>query len=301
MGAGPVNGEGVMLEHFERQSRLTGNQKRIVLVGAVANMLNFYDLFLIGYVLAFIAGSWSLSYGQSALILLASGISAIPGALFYGRMADRIGRQKVLIATAVNFSLASGAMALTPNANTSGWLFLAACQFVFGFGFAGLHTVVIPLVQGFMPTARRGWAGGLVVSGISVAGVLGAAAGASLGPSVGGWRGLCALDALPALGALAIRAWIPESPHWLIRTGRLGQARARSLGPSTSTRVKSCCRVFRGRPAGSRGASCSDTGAPCCCPARSNCFIWPATRGWYRGPRRFWCWYWRSLRPRPRF
>src|SRR6476620_1554347 len=36
---------------------------------------DFFDFFLIGFVLAFIVNDWNLTYGQSGMILLASGIS----------------------------------------------------------------------------------------------------------------------------------------------------------------------------------------------------------------------------------
>jgi putative MFS transporter len=58
---------------------------------------------LIGFALAFIVGPWKLTYGQSAMILLTSGIGGVPGALFYGWLADRIGRRTVFIITALNF------------------------------------------------------------------------------------------------------------------------------------------------------------------------------------------------------
>jgi putative MFS transporter len=40
-----------------------------------------------------------------------------------------------------------------------------------------------------------------------------------------GWRGLFAIGLLPAGLSLLIRAWVPESPHWLIGAGRLAGAR----------------------------------------------------------------------------
>ena len=108
-----------MLELLERQTRLTANQWKIIGTANLGDMLDFFDFFLIGYVLAFVVGSWNLTFGQSATILLSSGLGAVPGAFFWGWMADRIGRRKVFIATALNFSLATGIMALTPD--QGGW------------------------------------------------------------------------------------------------------------------------------------------------------------------------------------
>src|SRR5437016_631955 len=100
--AGQIGGD-VMLELLDRQKRLTGNQRRIVFAAILGDMLEFFDYFLIGFVLAFIVGPWELTYGQSALILLSSGIGAIIGAWFWGWLADQIGRRKVFIATVLNF------------------------------------------------------------------------------------------------------------------------------------------------------------------------------------------------------
>jgi putative MFS transporter len=211
-----------MLDVLERQQRLTTNQWKIVSAAILGDMLDFFDFFLIGYVLAFIVEAWHLTFGQSGVILLAAGVGAIPGAFFWGWMADRIGRRKVFIATALNFSLATGAMAFTPD--QYGWLILSFFRFLVGIGVAGLVAVDLPLVQEFVPASKRGWIGGLVTSTVSVGGALGAACGAYLGPVIG-WRGLFLIGLLPALFTLVIRAWVPESPRWLIRRGRREDAR----------------------------------------------------------------------------
>jgi MFS transporter, putative metabolite:H+ symporter len=211
-----------MLQALERQERLTANQWKIISAAVLGDMLDFFDFFLIGYVLAFIVRAWHLTYGQSAWILLAAGIGAIPGAFFWGWMADRIGRRKVFIATALNFSLATGVMALTPD--QGGWIFLSVMRFFVGAGVAGLVAVDLPLVQEFVPASKRGWVGGLVTTTVSVGGALGAACGAYLGPVIG-WRGLFLVGLLPAFFTLLIRAWVPESPRWLIRRGRHEDAR----------------------------------------------------------------------------
>lgn len=132
-----------MLELLERQQKLTLNQKKIVFAAIVGDMLDFFDYYLIGFVLAFIVGPWHLTYGQSAIVLLSSGVGAIPGAMFWGWMADRIGRRKVFIYTILNFSLATGVLAMTPD--TGGWIFLTIFRFFVGFGVAGLYAVDLPL------------------------------------------------------------------------------------------------------------------------------------------------------------
>ena len=104
-----------MLDLIDRRHKLTANQWKIALAATLGDMLDFFDFFLIGFVLAFIVKDWNLTYGESGLILLASGISAPFGSLFYGWLADKIGRRKVMIATVLNFSLATGAMAVTPH------------------------------------------------------------------------------------------------------------------------------------------------------------------------------------------
>ncbi|HEY2615958.1 MAG TPA: MFS transporter, partial [Acetobacteraceae bacterium] len=147
-----------MLEHLEQQKKLTGNQWRIIATANLGDMLDFFDFFLIGFVLAFIVADWHLTYGQSGLILLASGISAPFGSLVYGWLADRIGRRTVMIMTVLNFSLATGAMAVTPD---GAWIYLVICRVLVGLGVTGLYSVAITLVQEFVPASKRGGLTGL--------------------------------------------------------------------------------------------------------------------------------------------
>ena len=214
-----------MLELLDRQTRLTPNQWKIIATANLGDMLDFFDFFLIGYVLAFIIGGWHLTYGQSAMILLSSGLGAVPGAFFWGWMADRIGRRKVFIATALNVALATGIMALTPD--RGGWIFLSVFRFFVGFGNAGLIAVDIPLVQEFVPSHKRGWVSGLTTTLLPAGNLLGALSGAFLAPMIG-WRGLFVVGLLPAVLVLLIRIWVPESPRWLLQMGRHEEAR-RSL------------------------------------------------------------------------
>ena len=210
-----------MIELLDNQQSLTWNQYKIIFAAILGDMLEFFDYFLIGYVLAFIVGPWKLTYGASAIMLLSSGIGAIIGAWFWGWLADRIGRRRVFMATVLMFSVATGALALTPD---RGWLYLTCFRFLVGFGVGGLYVVDLPLVQEFVPSRMRGMVGGIVTAAIPIGTGLGAVLGAYLAPVVG-WRGMFAVGLLPALLTLLVRAWVPESPRWLIRMGRHEEAR----------------------------------------------------------------------------
>src|ERR1700731_3937310 len=81
-----------MFEQLKARRSLTANQWRIVAAAIIGDMLEFFDYFLIGFVLAFIVGPWQLSFGQSACILLSSGIGAIlGGAIWSGLLIASVG------------------------------------------------------------------------------------------------------------------------------------------------------------------------------------------------------------------
>ena len=215
-----------MLDRLEKQKTLTANQWKIIATANVGDMLDFFDFFLIGYVLAFILKEWHMTYGQSALILISAGLGAVPGAFFWGWMGDRIGRRKVFILTALNVALATGIMFFTPDQGgwIAGWIFLSFFRFFVGFGNAGLIAVDIPLVQEFVPAYKRGWVSGLTTVLLPAGNILGAVSGAYLAPIIG-WRGLFLVGLAPALLVLMIRYWVPESPRYLMRMGRYEEAR----------------------------------------------------------------------------
>ncbi len=68
-----------MFDRLDRAKSLTINQLKIIAAAIVGDMLEFFDYYLIGFALAFIIKPWHLTFGQSAVILLSSGIGAILG------------------------------------------------------------------------------------------------------------------------------------------------------------------------------------------------------------------------------
>ena len=210
-----------MFDRLDQARRLTVNQLKIIAAAIIGDMLEFFDYYLIGFVLAFIIKPWHLTFGQSAVILLSSGIGAILGAFIWGRIADLWGRRSVFMWTIVNFSLASGALYFTPD---NGWVFLSVLRFFVGFGVGGLYCVDLPLVQEFVPARMRGFVGGLVTVFIPL-GVMIASSFAAFTTETIGWRGLFLVGVVPAFFTLLVRAWVPESPHWLMSRGRTREAR----------------------------------------------------------------------------
>jgi len=210
-----------MFERLDQAQSLTTNQYKIVGAAIIGDMLEFFDYSLIGFVLAFIVKPWQLTGGQSAIILLSSGVGAILGAFIWGRIADVIGRRKVFMLTVLNFSLATGLLYFTPD---KGWIYLSVMRFFVGFGVGGLYCVDLPLVQEFVPARKRGFIGGLVTVFIPL-GTMFAASFAAFFSAEVGWRGLFAIGLLPAFFTLVVRAWVPESPHWLMSQGRREEAR----------------------------------------------------------------------------
>jgi len=59
-----------MFEILDRRTRLTGNQIKILAAAIIGDALEFFDYFLIGFVLAFLIGPWKLTFGQSATVLM---------------------------------------------------------------------------------------------------------------------------------------------------------------------------------------------------------------------------------------
>jgi len=201
-------------------SRLTANHYKLIATAMLGDMLEFFDYWIIGFVLAFIVVPWKLSFGATAIVLLSAGVGSLLGAFSFGYLADRIGRIPVLIITTITFSVPSGLMYFTPEGN---WMFLAFFRLVVGLGVGGLYAVDLPLVQEFVPSRYRAITGGIVTALIPAGSLIGGICAAYLTPMIG-WRGLFLIGLIPAVLSLAFRFWMRESPRWLIKQGRYQDA-----------------------------------------------------------------------------
>src|ERR1700675_631568 len=78
------------------KSNLTPRYYLTIGLLVLQEMFEFYDFFLVGYLVSVLAPGWHLTYGQSAMMLLSSGVGAIAGSLIGGQIADKIGRKKII-------------------------------------------------------------------------------------------------------------------------------------------------------------------------------------------------------------
>jgi MFS transporter, putative metabolite:H+ symporter len=218
------------------KSPLTLRYYLTIALMVVQEMFEFYDFFLVGYLVSVLAPRWHLTYGESALMLLSSGVGAIAGSLIGGRLADIVGRKKMIWGGGLIFSFGAAACAAIPD---GAWILFSLARFVVGFGMTAAVSAQSPLIVEITPTRYRTFISSLMVAPVALGTLFAAIIAANLLPVIG-WRGVAATGALPIITSLLI-AWIaPESVRWLLSRGRNADARreaAKILGvpPDTIT------------------------------------------------------------------
>ncbi|GAB76736.1 MFS transporter [Austwickia chelonae] len=199
---------------------LTRNQRSLIGLAITGNIAEFFDMFLIGFVISYLVKPWHLTGLESGVILACSGLGTVVGAIMWGRLADMIGRKQSFKWCVILFVGFTALSVFTPD---RGWILLAILRIGVGIGVGGLNITSIPYVQEFVPAAQRGLLSGLASVFIPLGLFLGSMAQAWLGDIIG-WRGLIALGAIPIF-LLAWLAKVPESPRYLQLQGRTDEAR----------------------------------------------------------------------------
>src|SRR6201986_2896789 len=192
-----------------------------IALGIASSVFDYFDYFIVGFLVPVLAPQWLLTFGQPSVMLLSAGVGAIIGSLVWGALADRYGRKLLLGAGVTLCALGSGSGSLTPD---GAWISFSILRFVVGFGVGAAASVALPLIVEYTPTRNRTIITSATVIPVSL-GVLVASLTSSLLLQTIGWRGLAALGFIPLLPAVLI-AWItPESVRWLVSRGRYAEAR----------------------------------------------------------------------------
>lgn len=184
--------------------------------------LDGYDLFIMSVAGPLIVLDMGLDPWQKSLAVGAAVVGAVPGALFSGRLADRIGRQRMLKIDIVLFVVTAIASALSWNV----WS-LVAFRFLQGMAVGAEYPLSASMIAEVMPAKNRGkW-----MTGAFSFQALGMVGGAvigfiilSLNPEVGAWRWMLLSGVVPAIIVAVLRLRVPESPRWQAAQGDLDQA-----------------------------------------------------------------------------
>ena len=64
-----------------------------IILFAVTGVVDFFDFFVVGFLVSVLAPKWHLTFGQTSIMLMSAGIGAMLGALASGFLADRFGRK----------------------------------------------------------------------------------------------------------------------------------------------------------------------------------------------------------------
>ena len=179
-----------------------------------------YDLFIYGVVLPVIMKEWGLTPLQAGALGSYALFGMMFGALAFGSLADRIGRKKGI---ALCFALFSGATILNGFASSPGEF--GIYRFIAGLGCGGLMPNAVALMNEYAPKRLRSTLVAIMFSGYSLGGMLSAGVGIYLLPRFG-WESMFFAAALPLLLLPVILYYLPESIGFLVRQGRVKDARA---------------------------------------------------------------------------
>ena len=169
------------------------------------------------YVSTGIAADFHVDSARLGWALSAVAFGMVPGALLWGVAIDRLGRRKVTVLSLLMYAV----LALLAAVSPAFWPFVAL-RFLSGMAFGGVYTVTFPYFLELLPTRWRGQGSVGLSIGFPVGTLLCIGVSQSLGAI--SWRAVAVVAALAGLWALAVLRWVPESPYWLARQGRHGDA-----------------------------------------------------------------------------
>jgi MFS transporter, AAHS family, benzoate transport protein len=180
-----------------------------------------YDLIVYGTVLPRLLSEpgWELSKSRAGLLGSLAFAGMLVGAVLAGRLADRYGRRRTILACTVWFSAFTALCALAPGPASFGVLRLLA-----GVGLGGLVPSANALAAEYVRARHRSVVSTLMMSGVPIGGVLASLTGMAVMPRFG-WQAmfLIALLALAVVVPVCVRL-LPESAVWLRTEGRREEA-----------------------------------------------------------------------------
>jgi MFS transporter, putative metabolite:H+ symporter len=232
--------------------------KTRIIIG-VATFFDAFDALTIAFVLPVLIPAWKLTGPQIGFLISAGYVGQLAGALFFGWMAERVGRVPAIVWSILIFAVMSLACAFAWDYGS-----LTFARVIQGFGLGG----EVPVAATYISELARAKGRGRFVLLYELVFPIGLVAAGFLGAWIVprfGWQWMFVIGAIPALVAGLLQRLLPESPRWLASRGRTAQAQAalnfieRATESSTGRPLPAPQPVARGVQ---RAASLSDLFGP---------------------------------------
>ena len=200
-------------------------------VAAIGGLLFGFDTAVINGTVTAMQSDFAMGDGLTGFVVSSALLGCMVGAYAAGRIADRIGRIRVMLIAAVMFTISAlgSGLAFGPTD-------MIIWRVIGGLGVGAASVIAPAYIAEISPAEVRGRMGSLqqlaIVIGIFIAllsdfAIAGAAGGSGeeWGFGLEAWRWMFLAELVPAIGYGVLAATIPESPRYLVRVGREGEAR----------------------------------------------------------------------------
>ncbi len=152
-----------------------------------------------------------------ALLPLCGITGTVIGSFIWGWLGDKIGRKSSILMAGITF-IATSACGSMPDF----WMNCVMC-FAMGWGVGGMLPIMFTLMAESIPAKHRGWMMVLIGGDIAGAYIITSALASWLVPHYS-WRILWLIGFPTGFLLIFLNRWIPESPRYLINSGRLKEA-----------------------------------------------------------------------------
>jgi len=206
--------------HAMDDATLTGAHWGLLFVLGVALVIDVMKPATIGFVLPGMSAEYGIPSSEAAWLVVCALGGTTVGSVFWGVMADRVGRRAAILLASLMF-IGTAICGTMP----AFWANLFMC-FLMGAAAGGMLPIVYALMAESIPAGPRGWLVVLHGGMGAVGGTLAAAACALLLEPTYSWRALWLMNLPTGVIMLILNRWIPESPRFLLERGREAEARA---------------------------------------------------------------------------
>ncbi|AUU87612.1 MULTISPECIES: MFS transporter [Klebsiella pneumoniae complex] len=195
--------------------------RRLLAIRVVVGLSTFFDAYTIiaiAFALPQLTQEWGLTPTFVGLIIAASYVGQLCGALFFGSLAEKIGRIGVLRITIIMFVVMDAACLFAWN----GWSILVI-RFLQGLGIGAEVPVASAYINEFVGAKKRGRFFLLYEVIFPIGMMFAGLVGYFLVPLYG-WKVMFLIGLIPSALTVPLRWLMPESPRWLTSKGRQQEA-----------------------------------------------------------------------------